>query len=150
MTPRPRWPRSRPGSRTRSTWTRSAMTWPVWCGRRWNPPISRSGPASPTGPAATRPTRLRVTWRLRSVPQEAAMMTAGSPADTRMMGVVHAALRRDLARVRLMLTAARGSAERLPVLLRRPVDVLALSSAEDVLEAELGFDRGVAAGQLLK
>jgi hypothetical protein len=46
-----------------------------------------------------------VTWRLRSVPQEAAIMTAESPADTRMMGIVHAAFRRDLARVRLMLTA---------------------------------------------
>ena len=34
------------------------------------------------------------------------MMTAESPADTRMMGIVHAAFRRDLVRVRLMLTAA--------------------------------------------
>jgi len=34
------------------------------------------------------------------------MMTAVSPADTRMMGIVHAAFRRDLARVRLTLTAA--------------------------------------------
>jgi hypothetical protein len=34
------------------------------------------------------------------------MMTAtDAPADTRMMGIVHAAFRRDLARVRLMLTA---------------------------------------------
>jgi hypothetical protein len=32
-------------------------------------------------------------------------MTAESPADTRMMGIVYAAFRRDLARVRLMLTA---------------------------------------------
>ena len=34
------------------------------------------------------------------------MMTAESPADTRMMGIVHAAFGRDLARVRLMLAAA--------------------------------------------
>ena len=34
------------------------------------------------------------------------MMTAESPADTRMMGIVHAAFRRDLVRVRLVLTAA--------------------------------------------
>lgn len=33
-------------------------------------------------------------------------MTAKSPADTRMMAIVHAAFRRDLARVRLTLTAA--------------------------------------------
>ena len=33
------------------------------------------------------------------------MMTAELPADTRMMGIVHAAFRRDLARVRLVLTA---------------------------------------------
>ena len=32
-------------------------------------------------------------------------MTAESPADTRMMGIVHAAFRRDLTRVRLVLTA---------------------------------------------
>ena len=34
-------------------------------------------------------------------------MTAESPADTRMMGIVHAAFRRDLARVRLVVTATR-------------------------------------------
>jgi hypothetical protein len=34
------------------------------------------------------------------------MMTAQSPADTRMMGIVHAAFGRDLARIRLMLAAA--------------------------------------------
>jgi hypothetical protein len=34
------------------------------------------------------------------------MMTAELPADTRMMGIVHAAFRRDLARVRLVLTSA--------------------------------------------
>ncbi len=34
------------------------------------------------------------------------MMTAESPADARMMGIVPAAFRRDLARVRLVLTAA--------------------------------------------
>jgi hypothetical protein len=34
------------------------------------------------------------------------MMTAKSPADTRMMAIVHAAFRRDLARVRLLLTVA--------------------------------------------
>ena len=34
------------------------------------------------------------------------MMTAESLADARMMGIVHAAFRRDLARVRLVLTAA--------------------------------------------
>jgi hypothetical protein len=33
------------------------------------------------------------------------MLAAESPADTRMMGIVHAAFRRDLARVRLVLTA---------------------------------------------
>jgi hypothetical protein len=33
------------------------------------------------------------------------MMTAELPADTRMMGIVHTAFRRDLARVRLVLTA---------------------------------------------
>lgn len=33
------------------------------------------------------------------------MRTGQSPADTRMMGIVHAAFRRDLTRVRLMLTA---------------------------------------------
>ena len=33
------------------------------------------------------------------------MMTAELTADTRMMGIVHAAFRRDLARVRLVLTA---------------------------------------------
>jgi iron-sulfur cluster repair protein YtfE (RIC family) len=32
-------------------------------------------------------------------------MAAQSPADTRMMGILHAAFRRDLARVRLVLTA---------------------------------------------
>ena len=46
--------------------------------------------------------------------------------------------------------ALTGSAERPPVLLCGPVDVLALSSAEDVLETQLGFDRRVAAGKLLK
>jgi hypothetical protein len=39
------------------------------------------------------------------MPQKVAMMTAQSPADTRMMAIVHAAFRRDLARVRLVLTA---------------------------------------------
>jgi len=34
------------------------------------------------------------------------MMTAESPADTQMMGIVHAAFGRDLARVQLMLAAA--------------------------------------------
>jgi hypothetical protein len=34
------------------------------------------------------------------------MMTAESPADTPMMGIVHAAFGRDLARIRLMLAAA--------------------------------------------
>lgn len=33
-------------------------------------------------------------------------MTAQPPADTRMMGIAHAAFRRDLARLRMMLTAA--------------------------------------------
>jgi hypothetical protein len=33
------------------------------------------------------------------------MMTAEPPADSRMMGITHAAFRRDLARVRLVLTA---------------------------------------------
>jgi hypothetical protein len=33
------------------------------------------------------------------------MMTAELPADTRMMGIAHAAFRRDLARVRQVLTA---------------------------------------------
>ena len=36
-------PRSRPGCRTPWTWTRSAMTWPVWCGRPWSPLMSRCG-----------------------------------------------------------------------------------------------------------
>jgi hypothetical protein len=33
------------------------------------------------------------------------MMTAEPPADTRMMGITHTAFRRDLAQVRLVLTA---------------------------------------------
>ena len=34
--------------KTPSTWTRSAMTWPVPCTRPWSPPISRYGSAPPT------------------------------------------------------------------------------------------------------
>ena len=34
--------------RTQSTWTPSAMTWPVWCRRQWNPPTYRCGPVNPT------------------------------------------------------------------------------------------------------
>ena len=42
-TPTRPWPRSRPGCRTRWTWTRSATTWPRSCSRCWNPPASRYG-----------------------------------------------------------------------------------------------------------
>jgi hypothetical protein len=34
------------------------------------------------------------------------MMTAESPADTRIMGIVHAAFRRGLVQVRVVLTTA--------------------------------------------
>ena len=37
-----------PGSKTQSTWTRSAMTWPVSCTRPWNPPTYRCGSANAT------------------------------------------------------------------------------------------------------
>ena len=49
--------------KTRSTWTRSAMTWPVLCTRPCNPPMYRCGSAAAvtdwSGPSLLRPGRLR-------------------------------------------------------------------------------------------
>ena len=46
------WPRSPPGSRTRSTWTPSAKNWPTSCKPRWNPPrwVKTARPPLLTGP----------------------------------------------------------------------------------------------------
>ena len=52
---RPPLPRSPPGSRTRSTWTASAPTWPAWCRPSWNPPRSGSGPGTVSPPRRPAP-----------------------------------------------------------------------------------------------
>ncbi len=41
-------PRSRPGYKTRWTWMRSKMTWPVWCMRHWSRLTYRCGSATTT------------------------------------------------------------------------------------------------------
>ena len=41
-------PRSRPGRKTRWTWARSAVIWPMACTRPWNPPTYRCGSATAT------------------------------------------------------------------------------------------------------
>ena len=52
------WPRSRRGCKTRWTWMRSKMTWPVSCTEPWNPPMCRCGSGN-AAEAGFRPLRHR-------------------------------------------------------------------------------------------
>jgi hypothetical protein len=59
-------PHSRPASKTRSTWSRSVMTWPVSCTRPWNPPTYRCGSANATEAGFHRRRGQIITPRLRA------------------------------------------------------------------------------------